>query len=387
MSIVSSLRRRTAGGNAIDSDNDFSTMTTRSGDPTDWMQPGSATGNGIFAPWDFWFPGVFSLRGGMDQNVRKARVAWLSVASNSMLVIGKLVIGFLIGSVSVMSEAIHSAVDLVAAVIALLAVKTAGKPADDDHPFGHGKVENISGTVEALLIFLAAAWIIYEAVKRILHPEPLDMAMWGVLVMGISATVNIIVSHYLFKVGRATHSVALVADAWHLRTDVYTSAGVMVALGIVWVVGVVRPEWNVQLIDPIAAILVALLILKAAYDLTKQAARDLLDVRLPEEEVAWLRECIITSSVQVKGYHRLRTRKAGAFRFVEFHLIVDPEMSVNDSHALTEQINRCINERYENTSVLVHIEPCDGECAPACEEGCCLPDTERQSRHRAYQKK
>jgi cation diffusion facilitator family transporter len=146
---------------------------------------------------------------------RKASVALLSIASNSTLVLLKIVVGVMIGSVSIMSEAIHSGVDLLAAVIAFLAVRTAGKPADQDHPFGHGKVENISGAVEALLIFLAAGWIIVEAVEKLKSPVPLDYPGWGAAVMLISAAVNILVSARLFEVGKETDSVALQADAWH----------------------------------------------------------------------------------------------------------------------------------------------------------------------------
>ena len=138
----------------------------------------------------------------MDAQLRKSRVALLSVISNTALVVGKLVIGLLIGSVSVISEAIHSAVDLVAAVIALFSVRRSGLPADEDHPFGHGKIENISGTVEALLIFLAAGWIIFEAVEKLMTPGPLEDTGWGIAVMFVSAVVNIIVSQMLFKVGR-----------------------------------------------------------------------------------------------------------------------------------------------------------------------------------------
>ena len=155
---------------------------------------------------------------------RKSSVALLSVASNTILVLLKLTVGIIIGSVSVISEAIHSSVDLLAAMIALFAVRTSGKPADAEHPFGHGKVENMSGTVEALLIFLAAGWIIFEAVKKLKNPEPLEEVGWGVAVMIVASAANILVSRALFKVGKETDSVALQADAWHLRTDVYTSA-------------------------------------------------------------------------------------------------------------------------------------------------------------------
>src|SRR5512136_299897 len=145
----------------------------------------------------------------MDAQRQKSAVAWLSVISNTALVTGKLIIGLAIGSVSVISEAIHSGVDLLAAVISLFAVKTSNKRADEEHPFGHGKVENISGTVEALLIFVAAGWIFYEAVYKLIRPQMLDAPVLGVAVMLVSAVVNFIVSRKLFKVGKETDSVAL----------------------------------------------------------------------------------------------------------------------------------------------------------------------------------
>lgn len=293
----------------------------------------------------------------MDITRQKTGVAWLSVASNSTLVALKLVVGISIGSVSVISEALHSGVDLVAAVIALFAVRASGKPADEDHPFGHGKFENLSGTIEALLIFAAAAWIIWEAYRRLVQGgQALEHAFWGAALMLLSVAANLFVSARLFHVGRLTDSVALVADAWHLRTDVWTSAGVMTALGVVWLGQAI---WGVDLswIDPVAALGVALLIIHAAYQLTRQAARDLLDVTLPPEEEQWIRDYLDTYAAPVHGYHHLRTRKAGATRFVEFHLWVDPQMSVEVSHALGDRLVAAIKEQFPGTRVIVHVEP------------------------------
>ena len=205
----------------------------------------------------------------MEADQRKRQVALLSVISNTTLVVLKLAVGLAISSVSVISEAIHSGVDLIAAGIAYYSVRTSGIPADREHPFGHGKIENISGTVEAILIFLAAGWIIYEAAQKIIRPEPLEMAAWGVAVMLLSAVVNTFVSRKLFRVGKETDSVALIADGWHLRTDVYTSAGVMAALAVIWAADLLAPEVNLHWVDPAAAIGVALLIIKAAWDLTQ----------------------------------------------------------------------------------------------------------------------
>jgi cation diffusion facilitator family transporter len=311
---------------------------------------------------------------------RKQRAALISVASNASLVTAKLGIGFLIGSVSVISEAIHSAVDLVAAAIALYSVRTSSLPADRGHPFGHGKIENVSGTIEALLIFAAAGWIVYEAVQKLIHPEPLDAPLLGVAVMLVSVVVNVTVSRLLFTVGRETDSVALLADAWHLRTDVYTSAGVMAGLGIIWLGHGALPGTDLHWIDPVCAIGVAALIVKAAYDLTRQAARDLLDASLPVQEEQWIRQSVEAERAVVNGYHALRTRKAGHFRFVEFHIQVDPLMSVADSHALTQKLSKAIQARIPNTSVTIHVEPCTLECSKKCLQGCLVPRPEGEQR-------
>jgi cation diffusion facilitator family transporter len=307
---------------------------------------------------------------------RKQRAALISVASNATLVTAKLSIGFLIGSVSVISEAIHSAVDLVAAVIALYSVRTSSLPADRGHPFGHGKIENVSGTIEALLIFAAAGWIIYEAVQKLVQPQPLDAPLLGVGVMLVSVVANLAVSQLLFKVGRETDSVALLADAWHLRTDVYTSAGVMAGLGIIWIGHGMLPGTDLHWIDPVCAIGVAVLIIKAAYDLTRQAARDLLDASLPAQEEEWIRQSVEAERAVVNGYHALRTRKAGHFRFVEFHIQVDPLMSVAESHALTQKLSGTIQARIPNASVTIHVEPCDRECTEKCRQGCLVTELE-----------
>ncbi len=315
----------------------------------------------------------------MEADKKKKQVALLSVVSNSILVALKLAVGLVIGSVSVISEAIHSGVDLIASGIAYYSVRTSGLPADREHPFGHGKIENISGTVEALLIFLAAVWILYEAIQKIVQPAPLEMASWGVAVMLLSAVMNTIVSRKLFQVGKETDSVALIADGWHLRTDVYTSAGVMMGLAVIWAASRFAPGVDLHWVDPAAAIAVAVLIIKAAWDLTVQSARDLLDAQLPGDEIAWIESLILQHQPVVKGYHKLRTRKAGNFRFVEFHIKVAPNMTVQSSHDITDDFSREIRGHFPGASVTIHIEPCDGSCTVSCLEGCLLTEQERQA--------
>lgn len=314
-----------------------------------------------------------------DPNVlqRKTAVATLSVVSNTLLVALKLVVGLQIGAVSIISEALHSAVDLLAAIIAYMAVRVSGRTADEDHPFGHGKYENISGTVEALLIFLAAAWIIYEAVHKLLKPAPLEAVDWGMLVMLISAGANILVSTRLFRVAKATDSLALEADAWHLRTDVYTSVGVMVGLGVIWLGERLWPGAKLEWVDPVAAILVAMLILKAAWDLTAQSVRGLLDTRLAPEELAWIREYLRGLKPTVCGCHHLHTRKAGATAFIEMHLAVDGELSVTRAHELTDRIISGLRERFAEARVMIHTEPCATHCDALCRAGCYVPERQR----------
>ncbi len=309
---------------------------------------------------------------------RKERVAMLSVASNSTLVVFKVIVGILIGSVSIISEAIHSGMDLLAAIIAMFSVKKSHLPADEVHPFGHGKVESISGLIEAVLIFIAAFWIIFEAFKKLTSMQEVESPGWGVAVMLLSAVLNFFVSQRLFAVGRETDSIALTADAWHLRTDVFTSAGVMVSLGIIWVSHFFFEDPRIHWLDPVAAIFVAVFILKAAYDLTAQALGDLMDVKLPLDEEDWIRSVIVGHRPEIHGYHQLRTRKAGNFRFIEFHIKVDPRMTVETSHGITRDLKFQIMEKISNSTVTIHIEPCDGNCTEVCLSGCLLPEDQRK---------
>jgi cation diffusion facilitator family transporter len=315
---------------------------------------------------------------------RKTGVALLSVGSNSALIILKVAVGLLIGSVAVLSEAIHSGVDLVASLIALFAVRKSSQAADERHPYGHGKFENVSGTVEAILIFAAAVWIIYSAIRRLMGAGQMEMPAWGVAVMLVSAIVNTLVSRRLFKIGRATDSVALQADGWHLRTDVYTSLGVMVGLLVIWLVGLAWPRVDLYWIDPAVAIVVALMILRAAWNLTRAAARDLLDVSLPDEDVDWIAGFVKERWPAVRSFHRLRTRKAGSTRFIDFHLAVNDSMSVAEAHELGDEIVVAIKEQLPDSRVQIHVEPCSLHCPESCESGCTL---EPEARRREDDKK
>ncbi len=300
-------------------------------------------------------------------NWRPPQAAWLSVASNCLLIVLKLIVGAMIGSVAIISEAIHSGVDLLASFIALFAVRTSAIPPDRNHPYGHGKVESISGVIEALLIFVAGGWIIYEAVGKLSHLEALKTPIIGAAVMALSALTNIIVSSILFRVARKHDSIALEADAWHLRTDVYTSAGVFVGMGVIAAQKTWFPETDLEWVDPVSAIAVALLIMVTAYKLTAKSARDLVDTSLPEDEETRICECMDELADHVRGFHKLRTRKSGAQRFMEVHMLVAPEMSVARAHELADELVGHIKEYFPGASVTVHIEPGDGKDSFDCD--------------------
>lgn len=287
----------------------------------------------------------------------KAAAAKLSIVSNASLTVLKVVTGLLTGSISILAEAIHSGLDLAAAVIAFYAVKVAAKPFDENHHYGHGKVENVSGVIEAMLIFIAAVWIVWESVEKIFHPTNVHQPVIGVLIMGISAGANIFVSRHLFKVAEEYDSEALRADAWHLRTDVYTSIGVLIALALTWVGGMFLPAVNLAWLDPACAMLVALLIIKASYDLVVSSGRDLLDERLPQEQQDQVKELLDKLPSPVVGYHKLRTRKSGANPFIDLHLEFESGLSLEQAKAVCENVESEILRLLPRASVTIHAEP------------------------------
>lgn len=288
----------------------------------------------------------------IDQ-IGKVGAARLSVISNAILTILKLTTGLLSGSVGVVSEAAHSGSDLIASFIALFSVRMSNRPADEEHPYGHGKVESISGILEAMLILLAACTIIYTAVEKLLRPLVLPAVAWGMAVMGLSVAVNIGVSYVLFKVARATDSLALLADAEHLRTDVLTSLGVLVGLVLIKVT-----HWAA--LDPIIGIVVAMIIIWIGMQLIKDGLRSLMDVRLPESDLQKIYDAL-AEEPRILGYHKLRTRKSGSTRYIDFHIQVDDNLSLVDAHSLTEKLEDKIRNTLPNVEVVIHTEPYSDE--------------------------
>ena len=292
----------------------------------------------------------------------KTGAAGLSVLSNTLLILLKLMAGILSGSVSIIAEAIHSGIDLLAALIAFVCLRIAGRPADREHPFGHGKMENVSGTIEAVLIFVAAIFIIYEAINRIITGASVEYLGIGIAVMAISVVVNIIVSRHLLRIARDSDSIALEADARHLTTDVYTSLGVLAGLVVVQVTGL-------NILDPIIAIGVSIFILRTAYNLTRRAFPPLIDVKLPEDEEALIESTLGEHMGELVGFHELRTRKAGSERYVELHMMMARDASIERAHSLCDHLEEDIRSRLPHTHVTIHVEPCDMEC-DTCPDSC-----------------
>ncbi|MDO5844319.1 MAG: cation diffusion facilitator family transporter [Methanocorpusculum sp.] len=293
-----------------------------------------------------------------EENKQKQNVARLSIGSNAFLTLSKLITGFSIGSVSIISEGIHSGMDLVASTIAYFSVRKSSLPPDSDHAFGHGKYEDASGLIEALLIVLAAGIIIWEAVSKLIRggePVSIDLLYAGMIVMGLSALLNFFVSQRLMKVAKATDSIALESDAWHLRTDVLTSAGVFLGLLLIQLTGLV-------VIDSVIAIIVAIFILREAYVLIRRSFADLMDESLDKDEIQKIEEIICRHENEYTNFHSLMTRKAGPDKFVVFHLMMPHSTQLTEAHAVLQKIEDEIKAEIPRANVMVHLDPCDGRC-------------------------
>lgn len=264
---------------------------------------------------------------------------------------------FLTGSVGLLSDAAESGVNLVAAVVALIALQVAYRPADDDHQFGHSKAEYFSAAVEGAMIFAAAAFIIYSAIERLLNPQPIEQLGIGLGISILASVINGAVGVLLIRAGRKHRSVTLEADGKHLMTDVVTSVGVVLGLALVWVTG-----W--EILDPIIAIAVGINILFVGIKLVRESVGGLMDLTLPEDENAKIEE--ILDSYRKPGevdFHEVRTREAGRQRFVEFHMLVPGEWTVEQSHDLVEHVESDIKKALSNTHISSHIEPLEDQRA------------------------
>ncbi len=289
-----------------------------------------------------------------------ARLSILVVVS---LIVLKVVVGIITGSLSVLAQAIDSFLDLFAVSVTFLAIRVAARPPDEDHPFGHGKAENVAAIIQAALIFLAGGSIIYAAVRRLQTETTLELTEAGIGVMAVSIVASIFLSRYLLMIARREDSLALEANAHNIAADVYSAAAVLIGLLLVRLT-------DITIIDPILAGLVALYIFKVAFDVLRKSFGGLLDVKLPENEEMDIRNAITEHlDVEVVSFHKLRTRKAGNQRHIDLHLVMPKHFSIEKAHDMCEHLEKDIESRWPYTEVVIHVEPCDDNCE-ACNLNC-----------------
>lgn len=287
----------------------------------------------------------------------KSRCALLSIVSNSLLIVFKLIAGAATGSVAIISEAVHSFLDLMASLMAWVAVRVSDHPPDYDHPFGHGRAENLAALFEALLIVLGGVVIARESILGLFEGKTLPSLKVGLLVMLVSTVINWLISRHLFKVGRALGSPALEADAWHLRTDVYTSLGIFVALLIIEAGRVINPAWNLDFIDSACALAVSFLIMRTGVALGWDSVSTLIDNRLSPKELLLISDHIQAFYPKILSWRRLRTRRAGPFRIVIVDLVVDGRLSVTEAHSIGLEVVQAICRHFPGADVTFHLEP------------------------------
>jgi cation diffusion facilitator family transporter len=285
------------------------------------------------------------------QAPRKERAAGVSILSNLLLIALKLVAGAITGSIAIITEAIHSAIDLVASIIAYFSVRKADQPADEDHPWGHAKVENLAAAIEGMLILVGAGVIMYEAVRRLAEGAEIHSIGFGIAVIAFSAVANLGVSTYLYRQARLTESPALEGDAAHLRTDAFTSLGVLAGLVLVKLTGA---DW----LDAAVALVVAVAIVVAGVRILNRTGRVLVDEALPAPELDSVREAIAEhGAAEIVGFHKLRARRAGSRRYLDLHVQFRDGTSLQRAHEISHELQGAIRSRLRDADVLIHLEP------------------------------
>lgn len=286
----------------------------------------------------------------MESRNRLTRYAWLSVVTAIAIIALKVTAYRFTGSIGFLSDALESGANIVAAVITLAALLVAARPPDKEHEYGHSKAEYLSSGAEGALILIAAIYIAVQAVRRLLDPQPLDQVGAGVLLSAVAAAVNFAVARVLMRAGRQHRSAALTADAHHLMTDVWTSLGVIVGVGLAGLTGWL---W----LDPVVALAVAMQIVVTGYKLMRESVDGLMDTALPTDEIAQITAILERYSIDGVTYHAMRTRRAGAQRFVSVHIQVPGSWSVQQGHELLEAIERDVRHELAPINVITHLEP------------------------------
>jgi ferrous-iron efflux pump FieF len=290
----------------------------------------------------------------MTTSSRKARAEKLAIAGAAGLAALKLGTGLAINSIALISAAVDSLIDVFISGVNLLSIRVADSPADEGHPYGHGKIENLAGLAQGTLIALLGGGVIFEAIRRFLRGSRPDHTEWGLAVMVISIVVSWLVARHLRQVGTQTDSVVLLADALHYATDVWTNAGVLVALVLFSVTGAV-------LFDSLIAVVVGVIILTSAYRILARSVADLMDAAIPAEEQREI-ERVIERHRFVVSFHDLRTRRAGSQRQIDFSVVLCRHLPLGDAHDLVDHVEKEIERTISHSHVVVHAEPCEPDC-------------------------
>jgi len=298
----------------------------------------------------------------------KEGAAKLAIVAVSLLIVIKTTASIVTGSIAIRADAIHSVIDLFGVIIGYTAIRIASKPPDERHPYGHGKAENIAGVVIAAMIFIGAIAIAYQAVVRLIAGGAVALVPLGIYVTAAAIAINLLVSWYALRVARATESIALEATARDLLADVLSSGAVLVGLILVQFTGI-------AILDSIVALLVSVLIGRTAFLTMRKSFGGLMDIKLPQAEEDEIVACIKKHGDLIAGFHRIRTRKAGSQRHIDFHLVVSRQLSVERAHQLCDQLEQEIEKRLSDASVTIHVEPCDGNCEKcSTSPDLCQPD-------------
>jgi cation diffusion facilitator family transporter len=281
------------------------------------------------------------------------RIAAISLAVTVCLLALKLTLGIVSGSIAVLSDAVDSATDLAGGTAALLSVRLAAWPADEEHPYGHGKVESISASVAATVVAIGGGFVVFQAVRRLIVGSPEIDVAYGLAPMIVAAVANITLAAYMGREARRAQSLALASEATHLRTNVVQAFAVIAGLAAVGLSGE-------RVFDPLAALALAAYMAWTAVQLARSALSEIMDVALPDHELRVIHDVIAAHRHEVRGFHRLRSRRAGPTRHVDMHLLVDPNRTIQEAHATCDSIEHDIEARLPGTTVTIHMEPDDG---------------------------
>jgi cation diffusion facilitator family transporter len=281
------------------------------------------------------------------------RIAAISLAITVSLLVLKLIVGVISGSIAVLSDAIDSGTDLVGGTAALVSVRVAAWPADEDHPYGHGKIESVSASVAATVIAIGGGFVAYQAVRRLIVGSPdIDVGL-ALAPMVIAVAANVVLAFYMRREARRARSLALASEATHLQTNVIQAGAVIIGLAVVGISGQ-------RLFDPLVALGLAAYMGWTALGLAREALTEIMDEALPDEELRAIHDVIVAHEDDIRGFHRLRSRKAGPARHVDMHLVVDPRRTVEEMHTVCDQIEREIGEQLAGVTITIHLEPDDG---------------------------